>query len=861
MSTVTKVIHRFVRARSDYMLGGELYTQIIPANTQVYSYELVEDGDPQNPDDYRLYYVLGTGGSTYLEIANGEGVDEEGNPLPELSREVLITSKSQLDAIIDGIIQLNCVTYENVDNHKTVNLGENNTITVMVDDVAYEIFGSSNNHVFIGHEDLPLNLQSEDGIVTINSTETVATREFVDNTYLSKQEAETDYADKDYVNYAIQNLSAAYITYDVDGNPFPTKADLDNATVWYKRGTGAIPAVNDYTIVLADEEHEESGVAPATRYICVEVTNNIPVWNFQFTLNSSNFSQAQWDALNSGITADYITGDGTNVPSITKNASDINDLQEDVANLDLHTRDTDNPHQVTKEQVGLGNVDNTSDLDKPISRATQTAINLVTGTVTAHTRNSSIHVTSEQKQIWDNKQDELDKDQMEAVNSGITAEKLEELEAKQDALKMGNHINISNDVISVLDDLSTYDNSTTQFVNRYTNNLVNYYNKSQLGGVYKYQGEVATFNDLPTGNTRLSDDYLELEYITADNLQYIDTGYKANNHTKVVASFKLIDGLDNCIYSTAWSEGNKIRFGANYSTNRATFIYGTQSYSMDTDWGNTKHTVMQDNTKLKVDNVTLSTYSDIPHFSLDSTLFLFKGNDANVRILVTSIYDFAVYEDDTIVLNYIPAYNKVIRAAGMYDLVTNTFHTSMSGTDFVIGERKSTLQEGLVYKVLDENTFYTWYNNNWVNIGQIYKPGDGIAIDPDGTIHISSGSVITTDDVTIIKQPNSSNITAIGLQTKSNDIMYDWIGTKQEWEAGRANHTIADDWICWITDDDNEVDAGVANLAQVASTGNYYDLINRPLNLPDLPLPEKNTNNLILRWNYVNQQLEWIVES
>ena len=42
--------------------------------------------------------------------------------------------------------------------------------------------------------------------------------------------------------------------------------------------------------------------------------------------------------------------------------------------IDAHVADTANPHNVTKAQVGLGNVDNTSDLDKPISTATQTAL-------------------------------------------------------------------------------------------------------------------------------------------------------------------------------------------------------------------------------------------------------------------------------------------------------------------------------------------------------------------------------------------------------------------------------------------------------------------------------------------------------
>lgn len=44
------------------------------------------------------------------------------------------------------------------------------------------------------------------------------------------------------------------------------------------------------------------------------------------------------------------------------------------ADLDAHEGDTANPHAVTKSQVGLGNVDNTADADKPISTATQAAL-------------------------------------------------------------------------------------------------------------------------------------------------------------------------------------------------------------------------------------------------------------------------------------------------------------------------------------------------------------------------------------------------------------------------------------------------------------------------------------------------------
>lgn len=44
------------------------------------------------------------------------------------------------------------------------------------------------------------------------------------------------------------------------------------------------------------------------------------------------------------------------------------------AALSAHAGSTSNPHSVTKAQVGLGNVDNTSDANKPVSTATATAI-------------------------------------------------------------------------------------------------------------------------------------------------------------------------------------------------------------------------------------------------------------------------------------------------------------------------------------------------------------------------------------------------------------------------------------------------------------------------------------------------------
>lgn len=88
---------------------------------------------------------------------------------------------------------------------------------------------------------------------------------------------------------------------------------------------------------------------------------------------------------------------------VIKDAPELATQQEvlDVENkVDVHIANTNNPHQVTKAQVGLGNVDNTSDLDKPISTAQQEALDLKQNVLTAGTNmeitNNTINTTATQ---------------------------------------------------------------------------------------------------------------------------------------------------------------------------------------------------------------------------------------------------------------------------------------------------------------------------------------------------------------------------------------------------------------------------------------------------------------------------------
>lgn len=70
-----------------------------------------------------------------------------------------------------------------------------------------------------------------------------------------------------------------------------------------------------------------------------------------------------------------VTVDPSSSVSRTEMESYVSSVISDLPALESHVINENNPHNVTKYQVGLGNVDNTSDENKPISTATQNALN------------------------------------------------------------------------------------------------------------------------------------------------------------------------------------------------------------------------------------------------------------------------------------------------------------------------------------------------------------------------------------------------------------------------------------------------------------------------------------------------------
>lgn len=103
-----------------------------------------------------------------------------------------------------------------------------------------------------------------------------------------------------------------------------------------------------------DAEHSNIISTGESGKIYINVTEGEPSYNFRWT----------------GVEFAYISTGGVVIGEITGTAYDGKKGKDTTDKLNTHVLDYNNPHKVTKSQVGLENVDNTSDMDKPVSTAT-----------------------------------------------------------------------------------------------------------------------------------------------------------------------------------------------------------------------------------------------------------------------------------------------------------------------------------------------------------------------------------------------------------------------------------------------------------------------------------------------------------
>jgi len=154
---------------------------------------------------------------------------------------------------------------------------------------------------------------------------------------------------------------------------FPNPSDIGLGNV--DNTSDADKPISDDTQTALDNKADQSDLTNLDSRVS---NNENDISNAQSDISTlqtevgNKADQTDLDSLDTRVT--------TNENDISNAQNDISSLQTDVSNkadqiaLDNHVNDTNNPHNTNASDVGLGNVDNTSDADKPISNATQTAL-------------------------------------------------------------------------------------------------------------------------------------------------------------------------------------------------------------------------------------------------------------------------------------------------------------------------------------------------------------------------------------------------------------------------------------------------------------------------------------------------------
>lgn len=128
----------------------------------------------------------------------------------------------------------------------------------------------------------------------------------------------------------------------------PAPADY-NTKIWVVKTASGIPLIN----------RKESGL----------YFSDGASWNF---LDSSNSELAKFTVGADSLVTSNLVIEGSDVAPVLDTAAGklmlgLSEATRTALNdAAAHKADTANPHAVTKEQVGLGNVDNTADADKPV---------------------------------------------------------------------------------------------------------------------------------------------------------------------------------------------------------------------------------------------------------------------------------------------------------------------------------------------------------------------------------------------------------------------------------------------------------------------------------------------------------------
>ena len=222
-----------------------------------------------------------------------------------------------------------------------------------------------------------------------------------------------------------------------------------------------------------------------------------------------------------------------------------------------------------------------------------------------------------------------------------------------------------------------------------TSRVTEYIMSQDESGIERYP----TFTSRPY--VGLPDGYTQLQYIESHGTEYIDTGFKPNQNTRVVADVMLTNiDLGNVIFGSR-SEGENDSVGPDQFViwhSNATFMdnYGTEdSTVVNLNGLNVRATIDKNKNVTSVNGVSVTHAEQT--FAPPYPMLIFTTNQGGDPYVVNSfmrLYSFRIYSssedgNDLLIRNFVPVKNPD-GEYGLYDLVDGKFYSN-AGTGAFTG--------------------------------------------------------------------------------------------------------------------------------------------------------------------------------
>lgn len=181
--------------------------------------------------------------------------------------------------------------------------------------------------------------------------------------------------------------------------------------------------------------------------------------------------------------------------------------------------------------------------------------------------------------------------------------------------------------------------------------------------------------------------YTALKYIESTGTQYIDTGVVPNQDTKVELDFRLLSGAGALFGSRSGAQSNGFALQA-LSSGKFGGTYGNANRGGESMYDYHRHIHVLDRNVFYLDGNINITYPTATFSCPGNACIFTMYNNASVLSsgVVGRLYRCTMYDNGTLIKDFVPTKRNSDDAVGVYDVRNNTFYPNSGTGAFIAGD-------------------------------------------------------------------------------------------------------------------------------------------------------------------------------